>query len=448
MIARNVDTKDLSSDLSMQLAALLDDLNPEDRAATLETLTEIFKNAILNEGVDKYRQIRVANKRFSNTVWKYPAGKKFMKMGGWVLEGDHLRFTDDSNIVKVIAILLASRKLDNQGEQSSATVAGDGMCELPPEHQMAMTITISSGNPLLLRGLLEQIKIPVNKILLHGAPLVKTALALRQIGIARILIKEYSLEINTDYLHKFIEHGAPESEVIDLITEFDIDIKDTGFISFALQCKCFEIVKYAIEKRGFDVNSVWRASDNDNVYSTLLHLAYYMNETAFAEYLISKGANKNATDTNGMKPMEYNGGIEDVMKYCEYMVQRRQMRLIDLLFEENSEEAIKTVIEKFPTLKVETPPKRNLNDVPTQKELNHYIIDMAPFYFDIGLELDVRYSQLKLIRDNPSLPDLKEKCRRMLEVWLENDTSATWKKLCDALLEIGQNVLADQIKLA
>ena len=92
--------------------------------------------------------------------------------------------------------------------------------------------------------------------------------------------------------------------------------------------------------------------------------------------------------------------------------------------------------------------KRNLSDVPTIKELNRYVIDMAPFYFDIGLELDVLNSQLKLIRNDPSLPDLKEKCCKMLEVWLENDTSATWMKLCDALCEIGQSVLAEQIKSA
>ena len=71
---------------------------------------------------------------------------------------------------------------------------------------------------------------------------------------------------------------------------------------------------------------------------------------------------------------------------------------------------------------------------------------MAPSYYDIGLQLDIVNSQLKLIKNDPSLSDLKEKCRKMLEVWLENDTSATWKKLCDALEEEGLSVLAEQIK--
>ena len=84
---------------------------------------------------------------------------------------------------------------------------------------------------------------------------------------------------------------------------------------------------------------------------------------------------------------------------------------------------------------------------PTLKELNHYITDMAPFYYDIGLQLDIVNSQLKLIKNDPSLPDLKEKCHRMLDVWLESDinASATWKKLCDALQEVNLNALAKKI---
>ena len=417
--------------------------------------------------VDKYRQIKVANKKFSNTVWKYPAGKKLMMMSGWAVESDHVRLKDDSYI-QTVTRLLTSYTLDKQLKSETgllpsntaalaSTCNDDEMCELPVEYQFEMFETIGYGDSLKLRSLLEQIKIPVKKILLYGAPLVQTALALRRIGIARILIKEYSLEINSIYIQKFLEHGAPESEVLDLIKEFSIDIKDIGFVSNALLSKCFEIVKYAIEKCGFDVNTIIKDATNTKLHGTLLHLAYYINETAFAEYLISKGADKNATDTQGLKPMEYSGGIDPVIKQSEYLVQRRLLRQT-FYSEENAhyimlcgkgyseEEATKLVIEKFPSLKVETPSKRNLSDVPTLKELNRYIIDMAPFYFDIGLELDVLNSQLKLIRNDPSLPDLKEKCRRMLEVWLENDTSATWKKLCDALLEIGQNVLADQIK--
>ena len=102
----------------------------------------------------------------------------------------------------------------------------------------------------------------------------------------------------------------------------------------------------------------------------------------------------------------------------------------------------------LPLLKSETlstKHTRNLNDTPTLKELDHYITDMASFYYDIGLELDVVNSKLKLIKNDPDLPDLKDKCLKMLELWLEADASATWKKLYDALQETRLTVLAEQV---
>ena len=71
----------------------------------------------------------------------------------------------------------------------------------------------------------------MNKIL-HGASLVQAAITLRRIGIAQILIKEYHLEINSTYINAFFHMGAPELEMMDLITEFNIDIKLILFIMF------------------------------------------------------------------------------------------------------------------------------------------------------------------------------------------------------------------------
>jgi len=68
---------------------------------------------------------------------------------------------------------------------------------------------------------------------------------------------------------------------------------------------------------------------------------------------------------------------------------------------------------------------------------------MVSSYYTIRLELGIPYSsKLK------SLVDLQEKCCKMLEVWLETDTLASWKKLCDALEEneVGLCALAERIK--
>ena len=115
------------------------------------------------------------------------------------------------------------------------------------------------------------------------------------------------------------------------------------------------------------------------------------------------------------------------------------------------QETISHTNEVFPSFQSGTMSSNcmyNLSSTPTLKELDQYITDMAPFYYDIGLELDIVNSKLKLIKNNPSLPDLKEKCLKMLEVWLEADASATWRKLYDALQETGlsvsEQVLAEQ----
>lgn len=72
--------------------------------------------------------------------------------------------------------------------------------------------------------MLAQIKIPLNNFIFREQSLVEKSLTLRQIKIACILIKVYSLEINKTCIREFLDSGAPESEVIDLITKFNVDI--------------------------------------------------------------------------------------------------------------------------------------------------------------------------------------------------------------------------------
>ena len=72
---------------------------------------------------------------------------------------------------------------------------------------------------------------------------------------------------------------------------------------------------------------------------------------------------------------------------------------------------------------------------------------MAPHYIDIGLQLDIINSRLMIIEnDNVRFSGPEAKCRQMLNVWLESDTSATWEKLCKALERRNHNVLARDIR--
>lgn len=84
-------------------------MGPEDQKATLTTLKIIFEKVIQNPNEDKFRQIKLANERFSSKVWRHPAGEELMKMSGWLVEDDYVRLRDESSTQTILAI--ASQKL-------------------------------------------------------------------------------------------------------------------------------------------------------------------------------------------------------------------------------------------------------------------------------------------------------------------------------------------------
>ena len=256
-------------------------------------------------------------------------------------------------------------------------------------------------------------------------------------------------------------HGAAESVTIDFINEFDVDVNITdgemSFLNNAILYKCFDVVRYLIEVCKLDVNAPIQTYLLDKLRFTPLHFAYATNEPAIVDYLIQHGADVNAIDVHGKKPIEYKGGTPGMIELSEVDANYRKIHknicgpeyvyYHELCRKYSKKEAVARTVQKYPSLLCEEgSTRRDLFGTPTLNELNRYITDMAPSYYDIGLQLDIVNSQLKLIKNDPSLPDLREKCRKMLEVWLENDTSATWKKLCDALQEIELCVLAEQIK--
>ena len=71
---------------------------------------------------------------------------------------------------------------------------------------------------------------------------------------------------------------------------------------------------------------------------------------------------------------------------------------------------------------------------------------MALHYYTLGLELDIVNSKLRIIQNDSRFPGNEEKCREMLNLWLDNDESATWEKLCKALESIDQRTLSGDIR--
>ena len=351
---------------------------------------------------------------------------------------------------------------------------------------------IFTGSGSRLKNFLKQYDTCVKNIRISyqgkSTPVIGLVFWARQIGIARILVNEYGVDANiTD------EDGSPcflklfegcnstepcQSLIIQFIKEFKINVHKHTYHDTALHLavvhKLFSIIKFLVEDCKVDTNCI-RSSSNGG---TPLHMAYGIGEKNIAQYLIEHGADQEAIDNENRKPKDYefykNNCYSFATIYCSKMriivknVGPECMYYANLCVDQGISEleVMDLTFEKLPYLQKcvdggyvswSTLTKQDANSglvnhqkileaTPTLKELNRYITDMAPSYYDIGLQLDIVNSQLKLIKNDPSLSDLKEKCRKMLEVWLENDTSATWKKLCNALKEEEMSFLAEQIK--
>ena len=473
--------------LAQQLRKLTASLTPQDQEATLSTLRRIFDNIIQYPNDDNYRQIKLTSTTFSSKVWQYPAGEELMKMSGWVVEGDHVRLRDDSRI-QIVSQLLKQDLKDTQS--ASHTILGKThriddhpskstdysnvpkCCTLTDDIIPRIILAIECGDGIRLKKLLEPYHNSCVKSMQVAESLSITAFVflVRQIGIARILVNEYGLDVNiTDkdgepcFFKLFYGCDSTEpcqSLIIQFIKEFKINVHKYTYLTalhYAVLHKLFSVVKFLVEDCKVDINCTSNASDG----GTPLHVAYGMSEKDIAQYLIEHGANLEALDNSGRKPKDYEFYESSYVVVSKYLIKRRVIHksIVSPEFFHFTQlcqqgiskyEAVDLTLEKFPSLQKGIDGglvnQRILEATPTLNQLNRYITDMAPSYYDIGLQLDIVNSQLKLIKNDPNLSDLTEKCHKMLEVWLENDTSATWKKLCDALEEVEQSVLAKEIK--
>ena len=469
----------LQKDLIKKLGAQLFDLSPKDREATLSTLKKIFDNIIQHPNDDKYRQIKLTNKLFVSKVWRYPAAVNVMTMSGWEEDGDCVRLKDESHaeaMSKLLEEALIRMPKFHSPENAFANEyairdarSSTECCTFTQNKINYIGSAIFGGNGELLKELLRPYHFACLKnVRFFGLSITEFVCFSRQIGLARILAKEYGADFsssNEGELHTFVifkacdSTGSCQSLIIQFIKEFNMNVHkhcDHTPLHFAVLHKLFTIVKFLVEDCRVDVNCANSLING----GTSLHMAYGIGEESIAQYLIEHGANQDALDSGGRKPLDYKlyaYSKNDYSRASQWFIKERVLnkkldsieygyysRLCDQGYHEL--EATELTFEKFPSLHDNLdggiPNHRN----PTMKELNPYITDMAPSYYNIGLELDVVDSKLKVIQSDPSLPDLERKCRKMLEVWLETDISATWKKLCDALQDVGLIVLAEQIK--
>jgi hypothetical protein len=82
---------------------------------------------------------------------------------------------------------------------------------------------------------------------------------------------------------------------------------------------------------------------------------------------------------------------------------------------------------------------------PKKPELKELVIALRGVveYHDLGLQLDLPESALKLIDKHH---DSKDHLRMMLSEWLQFDPKASWEKLAAALEKLGKNAIAAEVR--
>ena len=214
-------TAQLERMISKQLNNLVTSLSPKDQEATLSTLKRIFDNIIQHPNDDKYCQIKLTDETFTSKVWQYPAGEEFMKMSGWLVEGDHvteLRLRDDS-CVQIVSQLLKSFL------SSSAT----GVVPFPDDEFQVLIKALYNGDIACIQKLLKVSHIsPNGRIYSESGSslnLMEAATIGQQLDIVKLLLTDYSMDpyvvsmsdnMSFPYI-EYIFYVAPQSFIIAIM---------------------------------------------------------------------------------------------------------------------------------------------------------------------------------------------------------------------------------------
>ena len=168
---------------------------------------------------------------------------------------------------------------------------------------------------------------------------------IRQIGIARILTTEYGIDFNgsnklgrPDYFLLCDRCDSTESFqslIIEFIKEFKIDFYRLALcvytaLNYVMLHKLFTVVKFLVEECKVDVNCVCHGVINGSP----LHMAYSISEESIAQYLIEHGADQDAFDSDGRKPIDYKLYMLSKTAYAcasQSYIKRRVLKEIFLL---------------------------------------------------------------------------------------------------------------------
>ena len=362
--------------MTKQLNKLVTSLDPKDQAATLSTLKRIFDNIVHYPNDDKYRQIKLSNKKFSNEIWQYSTGKELMKMSGWVVEYDFVRLQDDSHIHVVVKLL-------NQ------------LCALPTDNYEATMEAAFNGDTATIKKLVNlsaAVSITGKVHFQNGSSisLLKIGVTTHNLDIVNLLVKAYFVDIYIPSEHVIAEmfDEAPESFNIEVLKVCGLKMSTThdGFtiLHMAVLYNCLEIVRYLIAKN-VDVNDA-----SNRLMYTPLHCANICDHKDIAYHLSRNGADIRAKDYRGRTPLSYIGGDPNCIKISQYIQNKQAIHMKPYSEERlyylklrssgiDDETAVSGTIEQFPLLK-QKQMKQTLdtsNDA-IKEEIAKHIIDITP----------------------------------------------------------------------
>ena len=387
--------KEKETMLSKQLDKLISLLkSAEDCKQTLLTLQICFKNIDLQPHNEKYRQIKLNNKRFCSKVWQYPAGEEFMKMCGWDVENACIKLKDDSYVKTVLHLLKQHQERIHSQKDYQGVLTDDQF--------KGLTSAVLTENIVEINRLLQYCGITsAGRIYCEDGSsmnLLFAAIATHQSNVVELLVDEYDVNpylVDQDSNnHKpclfRIFDEASEAFIIGFLTALGcinicFEVDGYGLLQTAVLTNCLEVVLFLFENYGrMPVNYT---DDHDR---TLLHLAYLSGNLEMAQLLSGIGADEMATDHYGKRPYDYVKGDPKLVDYSNYAQDSRKVHDDPFSIEYNfyiklcmtemdPKQAVSDTMNEFTWLKEEKPTKpRHTNKQDILKDLAQFLITKPP----------------------------------------------------------------------
>ena len=388
-------TSEMTHLLSKQLEKVITCLHPDDRRTTLTTLKEYFKNILQHPNEGKYRQIKLANKKFSSKVWRYPACEELMKMSGWVVEDDHVRLKDDSCVHIMSDLLNIAYRQECPKQATSQTGV------LSVEQFQALIKAVFNEDIVMVDGFLQKCGITnAGRVFCEDScsvNLLFAAITTQQIELAQLLFDYYdvdSYEIDgfcadpKPCAYAMFEHASDEFiiEMMSVMPYIDVCSKYDGYtiLHAATMANSLDVISFLTG----DYFNFKLTTPDDHLGRTPLHTAFLIGNTEIAQCLMDAGADASLKDMCLCTPLDYRIGSKDpkMIADSQHLQNQRTIRSDPFSIEHNyylkliktgmdPKDAVSFTMTEYPTLnnKIASVSRRDDRDH-IVKELAEYLI--------------------------------------------------------------------------